>query len=207
MEATQMKRIGIISTATLSSLLLFGIAVPLYAQQDDKRSEEAKPAQEKQQQESKPAPQDQHAQQAKPAQQKDQHAQQAKPAQQKNQQAQQGKPSAQKEQHAQQNKPAPQKDQHAQQQQHSQPTQHANGGRIPDDRYQANFGREHTFRVSQSDYSSRRFQYSGYSFGFVDPWPSNWLYTQNVFVVYIDGVYYLCNPMYPGVNIALNIAM
>ena len=33
--------------------------------------------------------------------------------------------------------------------------------------------------------------------------PSNWLYTQDVFVVDIDGVYYLCNPMYPGVNIAL----
>jgi hypothetical protein len=80
-------------------------------------------------------------------------------------------------------------------------------GRIPDDRFKANFGQQHTFRVTQSDYSSRRFQYGGYSFGFVDPWPSNWLYTQNVFVVDIDGVYYLCNPMYPGVNIALTVAL
>jgi len=162
MEATKMKRIGIVSTAALSSLLFLGIAVPMYAQQDEKRNEEAKPAPQK----------DQHAQQAKPAPQKDQHAQQAKPAPEKDQHAQQAKPSAQKEQHAQQAKPAPQKDQHAQQQQHSQPTQHGNSGRIPDDRYQASFGREHTFRVSQSDYSSRRFQYSGYSFGFIDPWPA-----------------------------------
>jgi hypothetical protein len=37
--------------------------------------------------------------------------------------------------------------------------------------------------------------------------PSNWLYTQDVFVVVeIDGVYYLCNAMYPGVNITLSIA-
>ena len=42
--------------------------------------------------------------------------------------------------------------------------------------------------------------------GFVDAWPSNWLYTQDVFVVEINGLYYLCNPMYPGVNITLSVA-
>ena len=60
--------------------------------------------------------------------------------------------------------------------------QHAGGGRIPDDRYKANFGREHSFRVSQGDYRNHRFQYGGYWFGFVDAWPSNWLYTQDVYV-------------------------
>ena len=86
--------------------------------------------------------------------------------------------------------------------------QHAgNGGRIPDDRYKANFGREHRFRVSEGDYRNHRFQYGGYWFGFVDPWPSNWLYTQDVYVIEIDGVYYLCNPMYPGVNVALNVTL
>ena len=79
------------------------------------------------------------------------------------------------------------------------------GGRIPADRYKANFGQEHTFRVSQGDYSNRRFQYGGYSFGFVGAWPSNWLYTQDVYVIEINGVYYLCNPMYPGVNIELSV--
>jgi hypothetical protein len=85
--------------------------------------------------------------------------------------------------------------------------QHAGGGRIPADRYKANFGREHTFRVSQRDYSSGRFQYGGYWFGFGGAWPSNWLYTQDVYVIEIDGVYYLCNPMYPGVNLVISVTL
>jgi len=83
-----------------------------------------------------------------------------------------------------------------------------NHGRIPDDRFKANFGREHRFRISQADYArDRRFQYGGYWFGFVQPWPSNWLYTQDVYVVEIDGVYYLCNASYPGVNVTLNVTL
>jgi hypothetical protein len=86
--------------------------------------------------------------------------------------------------------------------------EHAHVGRIPDDRFKANFGREHRFRVSQADYArDRRFQYGGYWFGFAQPWPSNWLYTQDVFVVEINGVYYLCNASYPGVNVALSVTL
>jgi hypothetical protein len=71
-----------------------------------------------------------------------------------------------------------------------------------------NFGRDHRFRVSEADYRrDRRFQYGGYWFGFVDPWPTNWLYTQEAYVVEIDGVYYLCNANYPGVNITLSFAL
>ena len=81
------------------------------------------------------------------------------------------------------------------------------GGRIPADTYKAHFGSSHTFRVSQTEYSSGRFQYGGYWFGFGGAWPSNWLYTQDVFVVEIDGVYYLCNAAYPGVNLVLNITL
>jgi hypothetical protein len=81
-------------------------------------------------------------------------------------------------------------------------------GRIPDDRFRANFGREHRFRVSETDYRrDRRFQYGGYWFGFAQPWPPNWLYTQDVYVIEIDGVYYLCNESYPGVNITLNVTL
>jgi len=85
--------------------------------------------------------------------------------------------------------------------------QHASRGRIPDDRYRANFGREHSFRVSESDYRNHRFQYGGYWFGFAGAWPSNWLYTQDVYVIEINGEYYLCNPVYPGVNVAINVTM
>jgi hypothetical protein len=85
--------------------------------------------------------------------------------------------------------------------------QHAGGGRIPADRYKANFGSEHRFRVSQGEFRSGRFQYGGYWFGFGGAWPSNWLYTQDVYVVEINGMYYLCNPMYPGVNLVINVTL
>lgn len=89
----------------------------------------------------------------------------------------------------------------------AEPMHQASGHRIPDDRYRANFGREHSFHVNQSDYRNRRFQYGGYWFGFAGDWPSNWSYTQDVFVVEINGVYYLCNPAYPGVNIMLDVTL
>jgi hypothetical protein len=134
----------------------------------------------------------------KPAQQEEKKVQPEKSAKQEQ------KPAAQQPKNA---KPAEKNaQQHAVQAQHKQ-VQQARGGRIPDDRFKANFGRQHTFRVSQGDYGNRRFQYGGYSFGFVGGWPSNWLYTQNVYVVEINGVYYLCNPMYPGVNIALSVVL
>jgi hypothetical protein len=92
----------------------------------------------------------------------------------------------------------------------AQPEQHAagnGGGRIPADKFKANFGQQHTFRVTQAEYGNRSFQYGGYSFGFVDPWPSNWLYTQNVYVIEINGVYYLCNASFPGVNLVLSFTL
>jgi hypothetical protein len=136
--------------------------------------------------------------------QKDQKEQTAKPAQDEKK-AETEKSAKQDEKSAQQEKNAKQEEKNAQQQ-HAQPAKSA-GGRIPADRYNANFGREHTFRVTQGDYNNHRFQYGGYWFGFAAPWPGNWLYTQQVFVVDIGGVYYLCNPTYPGVNLELNITL
>src|ERR1019366_111632 len=86
---------------------------------------------------------------------------------------QQDKNTKQEQKSAQQQDRNNQQEQKNAQQPHTQPAQHASGNRIPDDRYKANFGREHSFRVNQSDYSrDRRFQYGGYWFGFVDPWPT-----------------------------------
>ena len=143
----------------------------------------------------------------------DQHDQQEdqkdKPAEKK---AQPEKPAKPEEKNAQEEKNTKPEEKNAKQEQQRAPEakpekqeQRAGGNRIPDDRYKANFGSGHTFHVSQGDYGNRRFQYGGYSFGFVGAWPTNWLYTQNVYVIEIDGVYYLCNPMYPGVNIALSV--
>jgi hypothetical protein len=129
-------------------------------------------------------------------------------AQDHEQDEQKAKP-AQDEKRAQPEKPAAQQEKNAKPAEKSAPGQHAagNGNRIPADRYKANFGQQHTFRVSQSEYSNHRFQYGGYSFGFVGVWPSNWLYTQNVYVIEIDGMYYLCNQLYPGVNLELSFTL
>ena len=85
------------------------------------------------------------------------------------------------------------------------------GYRVPDDRFRSYYGQDHGFRIYSLPVlvvgGQRRFQYGGYWFSFVDVWPSNWLYTQDVFVVEIDGMYYLCTPMYPGVNIAINVTL
>ena len=149
-----------------------------------------------------------------PAQAQDQHDQQEptkeKPAEQKEKKTQTEKPARQEDKGAQTERNAKPEPNTAERQQ-SEPgkqAQHNEGKRIPDERFRANFGRDHRFRVSEADYRrDRRFQYGGYWFGFVQPWPSNWLYTQDVYVVEIDGVYYLCNANYPGVNITLNVTM
>jgi hypothetical protein len=134
-----------------------------------------------------------------------QEEQKDKPAEKK---AQPEKPAKQEERNAQEEKNTKPAEKSAQQRtQEAKPAQQAGGGRIPADRYKANFGREHTFRVSQNDFRSGRFQYGGYWFGFGGAWPSNWLYTQDVYVIEINGMYYLCNPMYPGVNLLINVTL
>jgi cytochrome oxidase assembly protein ShyY1 len=180
MEATPMKLAGIIGTVLLSLIL----AAPVYAQeqhdQEEQKDQTAKPAQDEKKAETE-----------KSAKQDEKGAQQDKNAKPEEK-------SAQQENHGKQ-------EEKTTQQQHAQPAK--NGGGIPADRYKANFGGEHTFRVTQGDYNNHRFQYGGYWFGFAAPWPGNWLYTQNVFVVDIGGVYYLCNPTYPGVNVELSITL
>jgi lipopolysaccharide export LptBFGC system permease protein LptF len=193
MEATHMKLVGFMTTAVLSLTLV--AAASIYAQEprDQQEEQKAKPEEKAQ-----PAAK----QDEKNAQQQDKNAkQEEKNAQQQDKNNQSAEKNTQ-----QQDKNSKQEEKNAQQQQ-AQRAGGNGGGGIPADRFKANFGREHSFRISQGDYSNRRFQYGGYSFGFVDSWPSNWLYTQDVFVVEINGVYYLCNPMYPGVNLALSFTM
>ena len=196
-----MKLVGIISTAVLT--LTLGATAPAFAQQE----------QHDQQEEKKAKPTEKKAQPEKPVRQNEKNAQQQDNNKQQEQKSaqQQNRNNQQEQKNAQQQERNNQQEQKNAQQQSGKQEQHAGGnrgGRIPDDRFRANFGREHRFRVSQADYSrDRRFQYGGYSFGFVDPWPTNWLYTEDVFVVEIDGVYYLCNASYPGVNITLSITL
>ncbi len=163
-----------------TAVLSLTIVAPVYAQQEQHEQKEEEKA--------KPEEKEKKAQPEKPVKQEQGRAQEEKntrPEEKNAKQEQQRMPQA---------KPEKQE-------------QYANSRRIPDDRYKANFGREHSFRVSEGDYRNHRFQYGGYWFGFAGAWPSNWLYTQDVYVIDIDGVYYLCNPMYPGVNVALNVTL
>jgi hypothetical protein len=82
-------------------------------------------------------------------------------------------------------------------------------GRIPDDRYRANFGEEHTFVINDpvTVGGFSRFQYGGFWFGFNNPWPAGWYYTDDVYVDYIDGDYYLCNPYYPGARVGISVVI
>jgi hypothetical protein len=81
--------------------------------------------------------------------------------------------------------------------------------RIPDEKFHANFGRPHTFVISRPVVieGQRRFQYSGYWFEIVDPWPVEWAYTDDVYVDYIDGDYFLYDLLHPGVRVAVFVIM
>jgi len=89
--------------------------------------------------------------------------------------------------------------------------QRANGqhGRIPDDKFRAHFGRQHTLVISKTTVvnGQPRFQYSGYWFTIVDPWPVGWAYTDQCYIDYIDGEYFLFDLLHPGVQIAITIVL
>ena len=78
-------------------------------------------------------------------------------------------------------------------------------GRISEARYASNFGSGHSFHVNRGEYDNRRFAYGGYSFGFIDPWPIGWGYSDDVYVVYADGGYYMYDRVHPGLRISVNI--
>lgn len=89
------------------------------------------------------------------------------------------------------------------------------GYRIPDARYRAYFGPAHVFPIYSVPVTVvggyPRFQYQGFWFTVVDPWPAtwgnDWYYNDNVYIIYTDGGYYLVNPSYPGVELAVNVGM
>jgi len=85
------------------------------------------------------------------------------------------------------------------------------GGRIPDDRFRSNFGRDHFFRFRTQfvggGYS--RLQFGGFWFGMYDPWPYDWYDTDDVYVDYdpYSGNYYLYNRMHSGARLQINIVL
>ena len=89
------------------------------------------------------------------------------------------------------------------------------GYRIPDERFRGYFGRDHGFRIGILPFmvvgGYPRFQYRGYWFSSVDPWPEywgdNWYDTDDVYVDYVDNGYYLFNRRYPGPGISIRVSM
>ncbi|HWH56836.1 MAG TPA: hypothetical protein VN682_04340 [Terriglobales bacterium] len=86
------------------------------------------------------------------------------------------------------------------------------GYRIPDDRFRSSYGQNHEFRIDTLPVvfvgGRQRFQYGGYWFGLVDPWPEywsdNWYDNDDVYVAYYGNGYYLCDRRYPEDRIAIS---
>jgi hypothetical protein len=228
-----MKPLSFISTGVL--LLLLGAVAPTYAQQEQ-HQQEAKP--QKQEQQAKPEKQQQEAKPAKQEQQQQQQAkgQQQQEKQQQHQQQQQAQADKQQQQRsAQLPRPQPVKMQSPQEQHRQQVEQQGvwqerrahnwqsehrdwqqrggyNGYRIPDDRYTGYFGPSHAFRMYSYPVvvvgGYPRFQYGGFAFSVVDPWPeywsNDWYANDDVYVDYSGDGYYLYNRKYPRDRIAIS---
>ena len=79
--------------------------------------------------------------------------------------------------------------------------------RVPDPEFREHFGREHHFRIAQPVVVTGypRFQYGGFWFVIVDQWPAAWLYTDDFFIDFVDGSYYLCDVAHPDVLVLVSV--
>jgi hypothetical protein len=207
----------------ITAFFVLGLSASASARQE-KQGEKARPAQ--QQQQAKPerqaqAPKQQQQQRQQQRAQAPKQQQQQRQQQARGQQQQQNNSARQQQARTQQQQPrqqqvrssqAPQRTQQAIARQRSQPSLRLSArgsGRIPDDRFRSNFGREHNFRMGNpvlvGGYS--RFQYGGFWFGFVEPWPSDWYYTDDVYIDYVDGGYYMYDPYYPGERFSISVVI
>jgi len=102
-----------------------------------------------------------------------------------------------------QNQMRPAQEQHGQPQGHARPA--GKSAHIPDDRFRAQFGRGHAFPVQRTTVveGQQGFVYSGYTFVLVDAWPGDWAYTDDCYIDYVDGEYFLFDLLHPGMRIAL----
>src|SRR5271157_2695473 len=215
-----MKQFGVVSTVFLLFVLLGATALGDAQQehQNEKHAQhqqQAKNNEQHAQQQQHAQNNQQHGQQQQHAQNNQQHGQRQQHAQNEHQQH------AQNEQHAQNQHPAQlqrtQHERHAQEGEqrdawqqhraHDWDSEHRNwqqrggynGYRIPDGYYGSYYGRGHGFRIFDLPFmvvgGYPRFQYGGYWFSCVDPWPgdwaANWYETDDVYVDYVGDGYYL----------------
>jgi hypothetical protein len=154
-------------------------------------------------------PQEEQHDQAKPPEQQEPKREEARPPQdQKTPKHEEAKPPKQEQPREEQAKPREQKPEHpGQQAQHARPA--GKSAHIPDDKFRAHFGRQHTFVVNRPVVvqGQPQFVFSGYTFVLLDPWPVEWVYTDDCYIDYIDGDYFLFDVLHPGVRIALFVVI
>ena len=201
------------------------------AQADKQQQQHAQQQAKGQQDQQQKQQQQQHAQQAQADKQQQQHAQQQAKGQQDQQRQQQNQYAQQQQYRPQQVKMQSPQEQHQQQTEQRSVWQERratnwqsehrdwqqrggyNGYRIPQDHYTTYFGPSHAFRMYSYPVvvvgGYPRFQYGGYYFNVVDPWPqywsNNWYANDDVYVDYYGGGYYLHNRRYPQDRIAISV--
>jgi hypothetical protein len=87
------------------------------------------------------------------------------------------------------------------------------GSYIPEATFGLYFGSTHFFHIGAMPVMYMgypRFAYNGFSFLLVDPWPGswqeNWYSSDDVYIDFNDG-YYLHDRRYPGISLALTVAL
>jgi hypothetical protein len=194
--------------------------------QQEKQQQQAKGRQEQQAQQQAKGRQEQQAQQQAKGQQKQQQ-QQAKGQQKQQQQQAKGQQKQQQQQAKQPSQPVQrvrQSEERSVWQQHranSWQTEHRtwqqrggyDGYRIPDYHFRGYFGRHHEFRIFSLSLEIfggyPRFQYGGYWFSVLDPWPEywtdDWYENDDVYIDYSGDGYYMYNRRYPRDRIAVSV--
>jgi len=76
---------------------------------------------------------------------------------------------------------------------------HGGGQRIPEEKFRADFGREHHFRIAHRD--DRRFQYGGFWFEAVQAWPADWSYQDDCYIEEDGDDYYLVDFVHPELRV------
>ena len=185
-----MNRTRIAATLALFLLLFVGLAYAQEPQEQPKpRPEEARP--EPKREAAPPAHQSQD--EAKPSRQEE--AKPSKPEKQESSKA------------PKESKPAHEEKGQESQQGHARPA--GKSAHIPDPKFKASFGRQHSFKVNQVIQQTTvvpgqtQFVYSGYTFVILDPWPAEWLFTDDCYIDYVDDDYFLFDAFHPGIRIAL----
>jgi hypothetical protein len=184
----------ITSIFSLAFFLVFGVFAYTQEPSDTKKPQ--------QQEERKPEAK---SKQAKPEQEEAKPSKEAKPEAKQKEERPQREEQPQRQEGA--KRPQAEHEQHAAQA--PQGRQAGKGGHIPDDKFHASFGRQHTFVISRPVIveNQPRFQYGGYWFEIVDPWPEDWAYTDDCYVDYVDGDYFLFDSLHPGARVAVFVVM